>query len=82
MAVAFPIQPLAWEHPYATGAALKRKKTKENEKVNKKKSACHRVCPPVISSSPPICPSDLTQSSHWELVVDILVGIEEGGTGL
>ena len=27
-----PIQPLAWEHPYATGAALKGQKKKRKEK--------------------------------------------------
>ena len=26
-----PIQPLAWELPYATGAALKRQKTQKNK---------------------------------------------------
>ena len=32
LATAAPIHPLAWELPYATGAALKRKKTKEKRK--------------------------------------------------
>ena len=31
-AAAAPIQPLAWEHPYATGAALKRKKWEKRKK--------------------------------------------------
>ena len=29
-----PIRPLAWEPPYATGAALKDKKTKKKKKFN------------------------------------------------
>jgi len=28
-----PIQPLAWELPYATGAALKRQKKKKEEEI-------------------------------------------------
>ena len=28
-----PIRPLAWEFPYAVGAALKRQKTKQNKKT-------------------------------------------------
>ena len=28
-----PIRPLAWEHPYATGVALKRQKTHTQKKV-------------------------------------------------
>ena len=31
-AAAAPIQPLAWESPYATGAALKRQKKKKKKK--------------------------------------------------
>ena len=31
-AAAAPIQPLAWELPYATGAALKKKKSKKQKK--------------------------------------------------
>ena len=34
--VAAPIQPLAWEPPYAAGAALKREKTEEKKKWRKK----------------------------------------------
>ena len=36
LAAAAPIWPLAWELPYATGAALKKEKTKKKkmEKVN------------------------------------------------
>ena len=30
------IQPLAWEWPYATGAALKKTKDKKINKINKK----------------------------------------------
>ena len=36
-----PIQPLAWEHPYVAGAALKRQKTKNNnnnKKIKKDKN--------------------------------------------
>ena len=32
MAAAAPIRPVAWELPYATGAALKRKKEKKRKK--------------------------------------------------
>ena len=32
LAAAVPIQPLAWELPYAAGAALKRKKKKSKQK--------------------------------------------------
>ena len=32
LAAAAPIRPLAWEPPYATGAALKRQKTKQTNK--------------------------------------------------
>ena len=31
-----PIQPLAWEFPYAAGAALKKKKKKEKKKEGRK----------------------------------------------
>ena len=34
MAATAPIQPLAWETPYAAGAALKRQKTKDKKKKN------------------------------------------------
>ena len=33
-----PIQPLAWELPYAAGMALKGQKTKDKKKKNKKKN--------------------------------------------
>ena len=33
LAVAAPIRPLAWEFPYAIGAALKRKKEKKKKEV-------------------------------------------------
>ena len=36
LAAAVPIPPLAWELPYAVGAALKRKT--KNKQTNKKKS--------------------------------------------
>ena len=36
------IRPLAWEPPYATGAALKRKKKKERKKKKQKKT--RQVC--------------------------------------
>ena len=32
-----PIRPLAWEPPYAAGAALKQQKTKKKKKKKKKK---------------------------------------------
>ena len=41
VATAAPIRPLAWELPYAAGAALKSKKTKKE----KKKSKAQRVAP-------------------------------------
>ena len=31
-----PIRPLAWEHPYATGATVKRQKKKKKKKKKKK----------------------------------------------
>ena len=31
-----PIQPLAWEHPYATGVALKRQKKKNPQNKERK----------------------------------------------
>ena len=34
-----PIQPLAWEPPYATGAVLKRQKDKKKKKKEKKRRA-------------------------------------------
>ena len=34
---AAPVQPLAWELPYAMGAALKRQKDKKKKKKNKVK---------------------------------------------
>ena len=39
-----PIQPLAWEHPYAVGAALKRQKCAalKNKKQRKKESDVKR----------------------------------------
>ena len=39
LAAVAPIQPLAWEPPYAVGAALKRQKTKKKkkQKTNKQK---------------------------------------------
>ena len=36
VASAAPIQPLAWEFPYAAGAAIKRKEKKKKEKATKK----------------------------------------------
>ena len=33
-----PIEPPAWEHPYATGAALKRQKRPPQKKERKKKA--------------------------------------------
>ena len=36
-ATAAPIQPLSWEPPYATDAALKRKEKKRKEKKKEKK---------------------------------------------
>jgi len=36
-----PIQPLAWEPPYAVGVALK-KKTKKKKKERKKRKLGHR----------------------------------------
>ena len=48
LAAIAPIQPLAWEHPYATGAALKSKtktnkqtKQKTKQKTNKKPKSDH-----------------------------------------
>ena len=41
LAASAPIQPLAWEPPYAMGTALKRQKTKA--KKEKKKSFKYRV---------------------------------------
>ena len=38
LAAIAPNRPLAWEPPYAARAALKRKKTKQNEKQATKKS--------------------------------------------
>ena len=39
-----PIRPLAWEPPYATGAALKRQKKKTKTKTNKQKTGCnHKI---------------------------------------
>ena len=38
LAAAAPIQPLAWDLPYATGVALKSKKTKQNKKPTKQKT--------------------------------------------
>ena len=38
-ALTAPIQPLAWEHPYAAGVALKRQKTKKLKKKKKKRGA-------------------------------------------
>ena len=35
LAAAAPIQPLAWEPPYATGAALKKQKAKRKKKLNR-----------------------------------------------
>ena len=35
LAAIAPIRPLAWEPPYAVGAALKRQKTKKKKKVEK-----------------------------------------------
>jgi len=34
LAAAAPIKPLAWEPPYAAGAALKRQKTKKKKKLH------------------------------------------------
>ena len=36
-----PIQPLAWEPPYAAGAALKKTKDKKNKKQTNKKILSH-----------------------------------------
>ena len=36
LAAAAPIGPLAWEPPYAVGAALKRQKTKDKKKKREK----------------------------------------------
>ena len=33
LAATVPIRPLAWEHPYTTGAALKRPKKKKEEYI-------------------------------------------------
>ena len=37
LAAAAPIQPLAWERPYASGMALKGKKKKKKKNRNQKK---------------------------------------------
>ena len=41
LAAAAPIGPLAWEPPYAVGAALKSKKQKQNKKTPKNKK---KIC--------------------------------------
>ena len=38
-----PTRSLAWEHPYAVGATLKRQK-KKKKKINKNKWVNHMVC--------------------------------------
>ena len=46
------IQPLAWELPYATGAAIKSKKKqkqKQKQKQNKKQSWSHFTCTKLIT---------------------------------
>ena len=40
LAATAPIQPLAWETPYATGAALKRQKDKKEKKKKEEESRC------------------------------------------
>ena len=42
-AAAAPIQPLAWELPYASGVALKRKKEKEKEQLVLTQSSCSKL---------------------------------------
>jgi len=37
----FPIQPLAWELPYAKGTALKRQKKRKEKKKEMAKWACY-----------------------------------------
>ena len=52
LAAAAPIQPLAWELPYATGVALKRqKKKKKNVSIYITESLC---CTAVINTTLPM----------------------------
>ena len=38
-----PIRPLAWDSPYATGAALKRQKTKKEKEKKKRKEKGQKI---------------------------------------
>ena len=49
MAATAPIQPLAWETPYAAGAALKRQKTKDKKKKKLKKENNATIWPDNLS---------------------------------
>ena len=42
LAGAAPIQPLAWELPYAMGAAIKKKKKRKKEKKKKERLCSHK----------------------------------------
>ena len=51
-AAAAPIRPLAWEPPYATGAALKKKKTKNTQHLsNLRKKRPFRICNSLCADS-------------------------------
>ena len=54
LAAAARIQPLAWEVPYATGAALTRQKTKDEKKKRKKKKKKERK-QSGVQQLPPSC---------------------------
>ena len=43
LAAVAPIRPLAWEFPYAAGAALKRQRAKKNGYLKKKKLALKKA---------------------------------------
>ena len=50
LAATAPIRPLAWEPPYAAGAALKRQKTKRNKKQKNFQIKCI-----ILKSHRPLC---------------------------
>ena len=69
-----PIRPLAWELLYATGAALKDKKTKKI----KKKINCSHVCwahlsNSAVTSSVIYRKSSLTSLCHWSLISKTII---------
>jgi len=46
-----PIQPLAWEPPYASGAALKKKKKRKKEKERRKEAKLNLFLVPIKASN-------------------------------